>query len=133
MMRDYGTSLRAYILTHATISVIVDFTDYHVFAGATNFPVIIVFRKGLPVHNVFPYTVFAKGLRVAPSEIARRLSDARSDSHRTIEVTQHRLDSAPWFLQRFDNESLLTKIASISLPLIDMCSRSEERRVGKGY
>ncbi|RZN38791.1 MAG: hypothetical protein EFT35_04360 [Methanophagales archaeon ANME-1-THS] len=122
--RDYGTKLRDFIINHCIIEQYIDFGASGVFEEVTNYPVIIIFKKGANEENLI------KCLRVASrtdriiDEIRHLVQEkAYSNDHLDIfEYDQALLDSGPWKLMPKDENVVFKKIEkNANCVLMDVC------------
>jgi type I restriction-modification system DNA methylase subunit len=122
--RDYGTKLRLFILNHCIIEQYTDFGASGVFEEVTNYPAIIIFKKGSNKKNLIKCLRIASGTDRIIDEIRHLIKEkAYSNEHLDFfEYDQSLLDSGAWNLMPGAERAVFEKIErNANCLLMDIC------------
>ncbi|GAI13688.1 unnamed protein product, partial [marine sediment metagenome] len=124
MKRDYGKSLRSFLINNCTLRAFVDFADNQVFGEATNYVGIFIFQKTFTVASPCVCRIFEPNLRLPTEEIGRLLLSGESHDQlieiSPMDVTQ--LSEDAWTIAPTDRLKLCTELRKrASTTLEELC------------
>ena len=109
----YGKKLQKLLLREATVERILDLSDLQVFADATTYPMVMVFRKGRDLTSEFDYVAASAGS-------SGRLDKPDSDKATITTAAQDVLDKGIWPPLSVDERPIAKKLLDMSSTLGDI-------------
>jgi adenine-specific DNA-methyltransferase len=122
LKKDFGAAIRRIIAKRFIIMRILDFADFQVFDGVTNYTGVFVFQKGVAPKYSFPYHKY-KRLNGAtdPGAFAASLcTEASSELKDVINVESSMLAGSSWDFHTSDTSAILAKMDSCGQPLVEL-------------
>jgi hypothetical protein len=119
LKKDFGAAIRRIVAQEFVISRIMDFADFQVFDGVTNYTGIFIFQKDQPTKYSFPYHKYKRldGETDAAAFAASLLLVSSNALKDVITVENSMLTNGPWAFHTSGIAALLSKLDSCGLPL----------------
>ncbi len=123
MKRDYGKSLRSFLINNSTLRSFVDFADNQVFGEATNYVGIFIFQKISNITSPCVCRVFEPNLSLPTEEIGKiMLSDESRDEVEVFLLNMTQLNESAWTIAPTDRFEFCNELHKrVSTPLSELC------------
>ncbi len=120
--REYGKKLRKYILENSKIISIIDFGDSGVFKDATNYPMILIFKRGTQKSNRFKFIKVKQSKDNLIGDIFSKFKEKEYNGpyFDIFEIEQNKLSEETWQLFSGTIIKILEKLEK-NIKLKDLC------------
>lgn len=114
-LRDYGDELRPYLRQNTTIQQVIDFAENQIFAGATNYPTILLLNRRLAAddHELL--------------YMRKTYEEQRGRRHRQAD-----LDDAGWVFLTIEESELFTQLRRAETTLGSVCRVENDSGLAEG-